>query len=467
MTKTKFFKEIDLISIFFLFVILLQSCSDKIDEQHSSYVEPMLYSIDLMMQTYDGVEGNESIVTRGIDYGNSHFTNEYTDEYIYIHSADSYTDDRHQVLAVPLEDNVEACGDSKCGIHLQIEVHKDQSYTITAEGNSINIAAGQKVYFSNILTAQWEAEFTEDASPITQDYDIFKRSGANKELLRSATKNYGSRVVEDGNYTVDDLLALAVESPQIPLSRHCTGLRVNLMFSKADKYGGGYTLHKEDLADFLSESSELINLGLTKENLTIDHFYIKLYLGPSFCHTFDMYNKTVPDSDEGGFYVSGSDASHENTYRKFAEFKYTKHKESDDNEESTDFRGVGYRTLTEEILLSPLNLNISSSTSFIVYAFVKYIEDPTTISEEELNSNEGSFYFNVQLTSLDTQPNKIHRAVLVFNYEELANVVKWTLDPNTFPTSETSSQTLTRGLTSSDSPKRIDAEPLKIFSEIE
>lgn len=441
--------------IFFILAGILGSCSDKNDDatEQVEYVEPMLYSIDLMMQANEG-SSDESIVTRGVNYVDSYFTNQYEGDYIYVHSADNYNDDRHQVLQVPIEPEVLAC--DSCGIHLQIDVKADNSYTITSGENSINISRGGEVYFSNLPTPYWEAEVKEKASPITHNYDIFVRSEEkNIELLRSRD-----------DYSLNELLQIAVDNPRIPLGRHCTGFRANVMFSSYPGWGTNYTLEIDQFYYLLSQDATIQELGLSESDYTLDHFYIKLFVGPWFAQTFDMFNRSVPENDEGGYYVSGYNLDNQNTYKPFSFLDYSYHKEpSGENPGGAAlYSGIGYRTETEEILLAPMNLNITGSQIFTVYVFVKYVKDNSNV---DLVSDANSFYFDVQLSSLSTTPNIIHRAVLVFSYEELVNIIKWTLNPDTFPTSESSSQTLTRGLSSSDSPKRIDAEPLQIYSALE
>lgn len=444
--------------IFFLLVSILGACSDKIGDatEQVEYVEPMLYSIDLMMQANEG-GSDESIVTRGVNYRDSYFTNQYEGDFIYVHTADNYDDDSHRVLQVPIEPEVLAC--DSCGIHLQIDVKDDNSYTITSGKNSITIPQGGEVYFSNLPTSYWRAEVEENASPITHGYDIFVRSDdKNIELLRSR---------ED--YSLSELLQIAVENPRIPLGRHCTGFRCNVMFSYNDGWSTNYSLGEEQFYHYLSEDATIQELGLSQSDYTLDHFYIKLFVGPWFCQTFDMFNRSVPIDDRGGYYVTGSDLENQDTYRAFTTLSYSSFQEPDEDDPNdtgttTLYEGIGYRTGTSEILLAPMNLNITIANPFTVYAFVKYVKD---ISNVDLASDEGAFYFSVNLSGLSTTANVIHRSVLVFNYRELINIIKWTLSPETFPTSEPSSQTLTRGLSSSDSPKRIDAKPLRVLSEIE
>ena len=443
------------IFILCLFAGLISACADKIsDAGQTEYVEPMLYSIDLMMQTDSG-SSDETIVTKGVNYADSYFTNQYEGDYIYIHSADNYDDSRHQVLQVPIEPDVLAC--DSCGIHLQIEVHDDQSYTITSNENSITIPSGGEVYFSNLPTPYWKAEVEEKASLITHNYDIFKRSDEkNVELLRSEL-----------DYNVSELLRIAVDNPQIPLKRHCTGFRVNLMFSNYPGWGTNYTLEPEQFVYLLSQDPTIQNLGLSQGDYGMDHFYIKLYVGPWFCQTFDMYNKTVPIDDEGGYYVSGYDLEHQETYREFAVIDYSSYREPSEGGDggTTLYTGIGYRTGTKEILLAPMNLNITGSQIFTVYAFVKYVKDNSNV---DLNSDEGAFYFPVQLSGLSTTPNIIHRSVLVLDCMELVNIIKWTLQPETFPSTESQAvDTRTVSSVASDAPRRIEVNPLQVYSVIE
>ncbi len=430
------------IRYYFLSVIaVLTACSDKTNDfSDAYYVEPMLYSIDLMMQTSTG-NSSENIVTRGVNYNDSKFTNKYEDEYIYIHSADNLTKEKgHQVLQVPIEPEVLAC--DSCGIHLQIEVFANQSYTITSGENSITIESGAKVFFSNYPDAIWTADVIENASPITQK-DVFIRGDKNKELLRSKA-----------DYSVGELLDLAANNPRIPLGRHCTGFRVNLMFSSYSPQTGDYGVSEEYFASQLAALTDL-----EQSQCTIGHFYIKTYVGPWFCHSFDMYNRSVNSEDEGGYYVTEN-----NTYKEFGSVFYSSYRQEEQGGTGQTYRGFGYETGLHDLLLAPMNLTIVGADVFTVYTFIKYIPEGSSV---DLSSDENSFYFSVGLADLSTSPNRIHRSILVFDYLELANIIKWTLHPDTFPTSESSSQTLTRGLSFADFPKRIDAEPLQIYSVIE
>ena len=70
---------------------------------------------------------------------------------------------------------------------------------------------------------------------------------------------------------------------------------VSLMFTNVDDYGGPnqpfYGVTEGTWGKYL-------------EGTKPEDFYIKLYVGPNFCHSYDIYKNSVPEDDKGGYYVT-------------------------------------------------------------------------------------------------------------------------------------------------------------------
>ena len=428
--------------LWLLFAVLSSCTDDKVNGNNSSHVEPMLYSVDFTLEAPVGNGSDDIVSTKGINYEFSYFTNWYPYDYIYVHSADNDElppQGNHRSLRIPMTYNVAVC-DTCRGVHFQLDVNDDDSYSIIVGEDQIDLQADEKVYFSTIETSFWTANQLENEKTPISGSDIFLPGDNNAELLRSVK-----------NYSVDELLELSSQNPpQIPLSRHCSGFRTRVMFTR-QIMDGYYIL---DSSGFESA------VGYTP-----DHFFIKIYVGPAFCHSYDVFNDDVPNYlpngnvENGGYYVSRGD----NQYEVFGDVSFN------DGGETVQgvYNGLGYQTAPQDLLLSPLNLNITENNPFTIYVFVKFAEDITQLSDDFYASDDDAFWFSATLGGMTTGPNYVYRSLFVYNVDELKKIVEWTKNPGTFPSSESSSQTLTRGFLSSDSPKRIDAKPLLVLSEIE
>ena len=411
---------------------LLNACTNKIEDNMDTPPTPMLYSVDFELGSANGATSDPTVVTKGIDYQWSYFTEEYPYNYIYIHSADNGVGVEHRSLRIPVVNDLETCENLGCeGIRFQIDVQEDGSYFIRTNEDEIKLEANEKTYFSTIEDPFWTATLSEGDSPLTHS-DVFVRSQNNEELLRSTNE-----------YSVNELLELATEtSPIIPLSRHCTGFRTRVIFTNYDENYEQYILSE--------------NIFKNSIGYSIDHFFIKIYVGPAFCHSYDVYNNSVPENDTGGYYLS-----RENQYVAFTEADFNDSGET----ESYEFQGYGYQTELEDILVSPLNLNIANQNPFTAYIFVKFAEDISNLPENFYTSDDGAFWFEVPISGMTTDPNYIYRAVLVYNYMDLLNIVNWTKNPDSFPGSATNT-TVTRSNVSL-TLRHIDVTPLKIISDIE
>ena len=214
-------------------------------------------------------------------------------------------------------------------------------------------------------------------------------------------------------YGKDDLITLlTTPKPQIKLKRHCTGFMVAFMFTNVDERHGGagnnrpsYYVDEYNWEDFLP-------------NTNPNDFYLKLYVGPNFCHTYDIYNNKVPDDDQGGYYVINN-----NQYTQLTGYQCITGGLSGDG---YSYTGFGYRTLVEGILLAPLNTAMDLN-NFAIYAFVKYAPDGTNV-----NSDEGSFYLKIPLEDMTFTLNRIHKFILAIDINKLKEVIEKTNATNTF-----------------------------------
>lgn len=391
-----------LIGISLLFCGGLMSCTDDTettDVQQS--VKPGLYSIDITLTAEPGVKSE----TRGLDTDNGEFTNVYPYDYIYIHSAK--TDSTHQSIEIPLK-NVEHCDGCK-GIHMQVEVEENGGgYIIRAGEAEMTLSANDKVYFSTIEGPYWEAK-TSGATPVSGSDVFVQNKEINKELLKSKT------------YTKKELVNLMQQDiSTITMTRHVTGFRVYFMFTQVTADGS-----TENSIDSVKWSTELeCNPG---------DFSIKLYLGPNFCHQYDVLNNAVVSGDEGGYY-----ATNNQTYQKFERVQYAYTTGSGG---IGIYEGFGYVTDISHYLLSPLNTSIPAA-DFSIYAFIKY-------KSSDYSSDKGASWFQAQIPDITLETNRIHYIIMAFDIEDLRS--QFLTDTNTLSRTPWSA------------PRKIDIKPIKVI----
>ena len=390
-----------LIGISLLFCGGLMSCTDDTettDVQQS--VKPGLYSIDITLTAEPGVKSE----TRGLDTENGEFTNVYPYKYIYIHSAK--TDSTHQSIKIPLE-NVEHC-DGCQGIHMQVEVKDKENgggYIIRAGEAEMTLSADDNVYFSTIEGPYWEAE-TSGATPVSESDVFVQNDEINKELLRSKPYTKGELI---------DLMQQDIST--ITMTRHVTGFRVYFMFTHVTADGSTENIIDEE--DWITDSPT--------------DFSIKLYLGPNFCHQYDVLNDEVVSGDEGGYY-----ATNDQTYQPFEQVRYAY---STGSGEIGIYEGFGYVTDASNYLLSPLNTSIPA-TDFSIYAFIKY-------KSSDDSSDEGASWFQAQIPGIVLEPNRIHYIIMAFDIEDLRS--QFLTDTNTLSRTPWSA------------PRKIDIKPIKVI----
>lgn len=368
----------------------LFSCSNEENYFDETPTGPsqVIYS-DIVLESESGQKENS--ITRGL--GEQGFTDEYTFDYIYIHS----TTDNSKSLKVPLKD-VEFCGDCR-GIHLEMTVTDNgNGYTLRTENgeDEIVLNENEEVYFSSYPSNIWEASPLEGTLTPVSHSDVFaKDENVNIELLKTENTYGKSELIE----------LLQTPTPQIRLKRHCIGFSVNLMFTNVDESGGPnqgeYYVTDRTWGNYLPGT-------------TPDDFYIKLYIGPNFCHSYDIYNNEVPNEDNGGYYVIQN-----NQYVPFTRVRYAVTPlGGGSGEDEVSYQGFGYATALEDILLAPLNTSMDLG-NFAIYVFVKYMPNGG-----DVNTDEGSAWLEISLEGdMNTTLNRIHNFVICLDINELQEVM--------------------------------------------
>ena len=370
-------------------IILFGACSNN-DFDNLTNTEHNIaktYSSDILLATEKGEEPD--ISTRGLDPVYGQFTSDYPYKYIYIHSADDNTaEEGHKSLWIPLKDVVFCDGCQ--GIHLEMDVLDESEgggYIIKNEaGDEIHLAEGEKVYFSTIESSYWNAE-VKGASPVTSSSVFIQDNDVNKELLKSAQE-----------YTEDDLINLLSQGePDIPMMRHCTAFRVYFQFTNVvtDNMGS------------IDEEGWNSTMG---EDYSIDHFYIKLYLGPNFTEEYNVYKDDVTDRDKEGFYVTNQ--------QQYQPFEKSEYATTAGTGGMIAFTGYGYETDGGNFLIAPLNTHLSAE-DFSIYAFVKYAPDPNNLPDDFLTNDEGAKWFKLQVPSMTLETNRVHYIILAVDVNNL------------------------------------------------
>lgn len=362
----------------------LSSCSNEEDYFAGKTDSSQTIYSDIVLEAESGKKENN--ITRGI--GDQGFTNDYPYDYIYVHS----TTDESKTLKVPLKE-VEYCGDCR-GIHLEMEISDNGNGYIlkSSEGGSIELGENEEVYFSSYPSTIWEASPLEGVTTPVSHSDVFtKDNDANIELLRSELTYDKDALVE----------LLQTPTPQIKLKRHCTGFAVNFIFTNVDAMGGPdqpiYSVTDKTWETFLPETSP-------------EDFYIKLYIGPNFCHSYNIYENTVPKDDKGGYYVIQN-----NQYVSFEMVVFSN--TGLVTEDPVGYSGFGYRTAGDDILVAPLNKSMDL-TNFAIYAFVKYMPNGG-----DTNSDAGSFYLKIPIEDMTFTLNRIHNFVICLDINELKDII--------------------------------------------
>lgn len=393
-----------LISIAAIACMLFAACSndDSFPAETPSAGPTRVIYQDIVLESENGAK--ENYITRGVN--DDGFTNDYPFDYIYVHS----TTDESKTLKVPLKE-VEYCGDCR-GIHLEMVVTDGgDTYTLrtSADDEGITLSKDETVYFSSYPTTTWEAQPLENSSlPISSD-----DTNANKDVFTANDKTNIELLKSELDYDMDDLIELLqTPKPQIMLARHCTGFMVDFMFTNVEERGGGDDVNKNNY--YVDEESWPDYVPSTKPS----DFYIKLFIGPNFCHEYNIYNNDTPEDDQGGFYVINN-----NQYTPLST-AYLSYQGLSGERYSYD--GFGYMTTLDNILLAPLNTSLDLN-NFAIYVFIKYDPEGTN----DVNSDAGSVYLKIPLEEMTFELNVIHRFILCLDAKELQKVVELT---NSMPT---------------------------------
>lgn len=354
------------------------------DETHGG-VTPGVYTADLVLSSNTG-EKSDNIETRGLDLENGNFTNEYPYDYIYLHRADNQTGDAHKSIRIPLDRSPEYC-DSCSAIHLDVEVLEDGRYIIRTqplegEPEEIILDADDEVYFSTISDTYWETTPEEEKTP--QGNDVFLQDNeVNKELLSSVN-----------TYTKEEIVNLVQEGdPVIEMDRHCTAFRVAFMFTNTNR----------DMNEFewnLRMSGEMDNTDYAPEN-----FYIKLYLGPNFCHSYNVEKDNVPENDKGGYYSVNNG--------EYAPFEPSTYLYEGGVSGEIQWSGFGYKTDLSNYLIAPLNKD--DTRPFSLYAYIKYCPP----GQESDQTDNGAKWIEIPINNFVVSANVVHYLAIALNYEEL------------------------------------------------
>lgn len=355
------------------------------DETHGG-VTPGIYTADLVLSSNTG-EKSDNIETRGIDLENGFFTNEYPYDYIYLHRADNQTGDAHKSIRIPLDRYPDYC-DGCSAIHLDVEVLEDGRYIIRTqplegESEEIILDADDEVYFSTISDTYWETTPEEEKTP--QDNDVFLQDNeVNKELLSSVNK-----------YTKEEIVNLVQEgNPVIEMDRHCTAFRVAFMFTNAEN---------KKMSEFewnYYMSGEIGNTDYAPEN-----FYMKLYLGPNFCHSYNVEKDNVPEDDEGGYYSVNEG--------EYAPFELSEYGNEGGVSGTGSWSGFGYKTDLSNYLIAPLNKD--DTRPFSLYAYIKYCPP----GQEPDQTDNGAKWIEIPINNFVVSANVVHFIIIALNYEEL------------------------------------------------
>lgn len=152
---------------------------------------------------------------------------------------------------------------------------------------------------------------------------------------------------------------------------------------------------------------------------SFEHFYIKLYIGPNFTDSYNVFSDNT-DNAEGGFYVTNN--------QQYVQFSSTFN--SGQGEVDTDgdgdldvyapfsYLGYGYQTQAGNYLISPLNTNIDVE-EFSIYVFIKYTPNIEQESDDFLTSDVGAKWFEIQIPRMTLQTNTVHWVTLGFDIDNL------------------------------------------------
>lgn len=371
------------------------SCSDDSEGiEKGPTVKPGIYTSDITVSAEQ--RDKSEIVTRGVSESGM-FTSDYDFPEIYIHSADTKTEENgHRVLKIPVKTITKERADEAGKItsfRLEVEILEGENgYIMRNEaGDEIELLNNEKVYFSSLDKPYWEATTMSVSTPITKSDVFVEDTKKNIELLRSET------------YTKENLEQLIKGESALTLVRCTTGFRIYMTFTDVVKDGDG------EIKPITTPEDWLAKVGYPYES-----FLIKLYLGPNFAHKYDILHDGAIEGDKGGYYVTNQ--------AKYKKFEYTSYTVQDALDKETEYKGFGYKTDPGNILLSPLDKKVGNG-HLCIYTFIRFASDPTNI---DFATDEGSKYFEIDVDKITGESglNQIHFIIVGISYKDLIKAFK-------------------------------------------
>lgn len=372
---------------FILFIGML-SCQSNTEDINVTPIKPGVYSTDIILVTEKGTENS----SRSVDLGTGSFGADYDLDYIYLHVATkkengTYIDSQSQRISL----HTGECGDNIC-FNFKAEYDENGDCIITAGDNTpISLSSDQFIYFSTEEEQKWKAEeASSNLSPISlgQNEKIFDQPTEENAIKAREILISDPYSCKASDSSIRDL----INSQYIDLHRHVTGFKVHVLFT--------------------NESTNTITSGDFTQSLSYppECFAIKIYFGPNFCEEYDIINE---ESTGGGYYASNNQS-------------YSIFQNITARGTVNDYQGYGYTT--DNVLLSPLNLDYNSS-DFEIYLCVKFNPNGWSNNNAPGTSNENAYFFRLQPEGISVDTNTTHRIILVFDVNDLEAVKTQTRSP--------------------------------------
>lgn len=341
----------------FLIAIGFFSCSEEQAENTNKKAEPGKYIVGINLNL-------ESTNTRGVHLGGFNDTYEATE--VYMHSIDGA---QTQTLQIPVYQLNCADGSNCKGFKYQIVVNEDGSCTVTpynAQGEllatQVTYKADEEFYFSSLKEQLW----TDIPIGSNKDSKIFKKDEANVEIYRSSE-----------NYSIDDLTHLGGD---LTFLRLCSAFDTQIIFSDIPASPENDHQYQLDPGEFESIMGS-----------TIDKWYVKIYMGPSFTGNFNMATAKSTEGDYGFYATSGN--------------MYVPMKENLETTYNREIiKGVGYQTDTNDPLIAPFDSRTYENRNrLVLFIFIKHwtgVGEPTS----EWKANDiGAKYVRYETTFTENQ----------------------------------------------------------------
>lgn len=348
----------------------MMSCQEDEENVNVSTIEPGTYSADIIINPEKGTTN----YTRGINTDKGIFTDEYQQDYIYLHHI---KEGEENSIKIPLTTDCD--GQSKC-FNIQVTKTDENTYTINVNNKSITLENNEQIYFSTVSGQTWKAIKAENNYSPNNEITIFEQPETTDEILER-------EILKSDNYSGETLLGLMTGDTQyIPVTRHVSGFKIHILFTNADvRDDEDHILQEEGGTDYWKEV-----LG---NNISPNDFKIKIYFGPNFCEWYDVLNNNAQGS---GYY-----ASHNQEYVTFEEVN--------EEHQHTKYEGYGYNT--PHTLLSPLYTE--KNDEFQIYMCIQYKDGL-------------QYYYTIKPKNLTMNLNTIHHIILAYDVHDLLPIVNGT-----------------------------------------